>query len=60
MMEAEYINETFRSEPDTFYKNFADYLIIKRTDHWNAKNCTFFRNDDKNRMWAWCLFERRS
>ena len=54
------MNETFRSEPNTFYKNFADYLIIKRTDDWNVKNCTFFRDDDKDKMWAWCLFERRS
>jgi hypothetical protein len=40
LMAAEYVNEMFRSESSSFYKNFADYLINKGRDHWNVKNCT--------------------
>ena len=58
-MVAEYVNEMFRSESDKFYKNFGDYLVNKRGDHWDVKNCTFFQDEGKKRMWAWCLFERK-
>lgn len=59
-MAVEYVNEMFRSESGSFYKNFADYLLHKGEDHWNVKNCTFFDNEKKNRRWAWCLFERKA
>lgn len=59
-MESENAYETFRSEISKFDKNFADYLIIKRTDQWSVKNCTFFRDDNKMKKWASCLFERKT
>jgi hypothetical protein len=59
-MVAEYVNEMFRSESSEFYKNFGDYLVNKRGDDWNVKNCTFFQDDDEKRMWAWCLFEKKA
>jgi hypothetical protein len=60
LMAAEYVNEMFRSESGAFHKNFADYLINKHVDHWNVKTCTFFNDEKKDRMWAWCLFERKA
>jgi hypothetical protein len=59
-VDAEYVNEMFRSESNNFYENFAEYLIGKRTDKWRVRNCTFFNQDDKKKMWAWCLFERKA
>jgi ABC-type long-subunit fatty acid transport system fused permease/ATPase subunit len=59
VMEAEYMNEAFRSNAANFYGSFADYLTNKLSDQWNVKNCTFFRDDRQNKMWAWCLFERK-
>ncbi|MEE9609913.1 MAG: hypothetical protein V3W19_01610 [Desulfatiglandales bacterium] len=60
MVENEYTCETFRSEISKFDKNFADYLIIKGKEDWNVKNCTFFRDDNKMKKWASCLFERKT
>lgn len=46
-MAAKYVNELFRFESSSFYKNLAIYLIDKRKDLWNAKNCTFFHDEAK-------------
>ena len=58
-MEGEYLQETFRSEVGTFDKNFADYLVCRRKEDLHIKTCTFFHDDNKQKKWVSCLFERR-
>lgn len=58
-MESEYRHEAFRSDVDTFDKNFGDYLVCRRKEDLHVKTCTFFRYDSKLKKWASCLFERR-
>jgi hypothetical protein len=58
-MEGECIHEAFRSDIDTFDKKFGDYLVCRRKEDLNIKTCTFFRDDNKLKKWAACLFERR-
>ena len=52
--------EAFRSDEDTFDKNFADYLIGRYQKGSHVKKCTFFRDDEKMKKWATCHFERRA
>ena len=59
-METEYNYEMFRSDTNDFYEDFGEYLNLKKKDHWNVKNCTFFDKKDKEKLWAWCLFEKKS
>ena len=58
-MESDYIDEAFRSDIDTFDKNFGDYLVSRRKEDLHIKTCTFFQDDNKLKKWASCLFERR-
>jgi hypothetical protein len=43
-----------------FEKDFADYLIGNRKDHWKVSKCTFFQAGDNTKAWAVCSFERRA
>lgn len=59
-MESEYFFESFRSNADTFDKNFADYLIERQKQGIRVKKCTFSLDDERLKKWATCHFERRS
>ena len=59
-MQDEYRHEMFRSDIGHFYENLGEFLALKQRDHWNVKNCTFFDQEEKKNMWAWCLFEKKS
>ena len=59
-MESEYFFEAFRSDIDSFDKNFADYLIERHQQGSSVKKCTFFQDDEKLKKWATCHFEQRS
>jgi hypothetical protein len=58
MKETKY--ETMRSSAatTTFRKDFADFLASRQKDDWNVDRCTFFRDDEKKKCWAFCSFER--
>lgn len=58
-MEAEYRQEMFRSDTGDFYENLGEFLALQKRNDWDVKNCTFFDQKDKKKMWAWCLFEKR-
>jgi hypothetical protein len=59
-MERESFFEAFRSDVETFDKDFADYLIGRHQEGSTVKKCTFFRDDEKMKKWATCHFERRA
>jgi hypothetical protein len=59
-MERESFFEAFRSDVDTFDKDFADYLIGRHQEGSTVKKCTFFRDGEKMKKWATCHFERRA
>jgi hypothetical protein len=53
--------ETMRSSAaatTTFRKDFAVFLASRQKDDWNVNRCTFFRDDEKKKCWAFCAFER--
>jgi hypothetical protein len=49
-------HEAFRSGKMSFEKDFADYLIGNRMDHWKASRCTFFQSENNMKSWAVCTF----
>lgn len=51
-------HETFRSDMMNFENDFAGYVISNREDQWKPRKCTFFRDDDKMKSWAYCSFQR--
>jgi hypothetical protein len=51
-------HETFRSGSVGFDKDFADFLVANKEDHWKVDKCTFFRSDGDMRSWAFCSFRR--
>ena len=51
-------HETFRSNMTSFENDFAGYVIGNYEDHWKTRKCTFFRDDNKMKSWAYCSFER--
>ena len=59
-MENKSFFEAFRSDEDSFDKNFADYLIGRYREGSTVKKCTFFRDDEKMKKWATCHFGQRS
>ena len=52
--------ETMRSSAatTTFRKDFADFLGSRQKDDWNVSKCTFYRDDEAKKCWAFCAFER--
>ena len=46
-MENKSFFEAFRSDVDTFDKNFADYLIGRHQEGSTVKKCTFFRDAER-------------
>jgi hypothetical protein len=51
-------HETFRSDMMSFENDFAGYVIGNYEDHWKTRKCTFFRDGNKMKSWAYCSFER--
>jgi hypothetical protein len=51
-------HEMFRAEKRGFEKNFADFIIANKQDHWKVNKCTFFSPRGKTNSWAFCSFQR--
>ena len=59
-MESQYLFETFNSDSGSFDQDFTSYLNAKRQEAWKVKNCTYCHDQDTKRLWASCLFKRKS
>jgi len=51
-------HEAVRASMSSFETGFSDYMIENREGNWRPTRCTFFRDGDQKRSWAYCSFER--
>ena len=56
-MEREYLFETFKSESQSFDRDFTGFLNGKSSEHWKVEHCSFCHDNDGSRLWASCLFK---
>jgi len=56
----QYKYETFRADSGDFNKNFTSYLNERARDKWRVKDCSYCHGSDGNRVYASCMFERKS
>ena len=59
-METEYMFETYSSGAESFDQDFTNYLNEKSKELWKVKNCTYCHDDAGKKLWASCLFKRKS
>jgi hypothetical protein len=54
----EILYQTLRSDGEGFDSDFAEFLGERHGKHVELKKCTFYSDNQTNRKWAFCLFER--
>jgi hypothetical protein len=59
-METDYLFETYNSDTDTFDRDFTGYLNGKSKELWKVKSCTYCHDQATKKMFASCLFKRKS
>ena len=59
-MSFKYSYETFSANDDDFNKKFTKYLNRKSSNRWRVKHCSYCHGSKDNKMYASCMFERRS
>jgi hypothetical protein len=59
-MEKEYLYETFSAESGRFDEEFTNYLNTKRRDFWKVKHCSFCHDNPGGKLWASCIFKRKT
>ena len=57
-MKGERQYETMRSNNADFGRVFSDFVSGRHKEGWNVAGCTFFSDDQRDRKWAFCTFER--
>jgi len=56
-MRKELKHEAFRGRPDSFNREFAEFLVSRQRDNWSVRKCTFFHDGKRMKSWAFCTFE---
>lgn len=59
-MSYSYKYETFRANSGAFDKDFTAYLNERAEKNWRVKNCSYCHGADSKKIYASCMFERKS
>ena len=52
--------ETFSADSRDFDQQFTSFLNRKFSESWKVKDCTYCHDASGDKMWASCLFKRKS
>lgn len=59
-MSYRYNYETFRAKSGAFDKDFTAYLNERANDGWRVKDCSYCHGSESKKVYASCMFERKS
>ena len=59
-MSYSYKYETFRSDAGKFDQDFTTYLNERAKDKWRVMQCNYCHGSTDGKMYASCMFERKS